>query len=238
MLLRYHMPLQDARARLKWGAPLVSKPATFAMARSAYFFLPARSQHAAYVHESLPDSKTHIRLLKILQGGFNQQVVCQMSTWPAADAPMYDAISYTWGDPDATTTIIINGKQKIVRRNCEYGLQQVSEVSQGWLWLDALSINQDDNEEKGHQVARMGQIYKQAVCVHACVGPHADNSERIFEVVRAQAPILKRMLKEGSSEKTKLFLPRAGRCFKLRSTALEIRTSFLMDAKARSTLLR
>lgn len=37
------------------------------------------STNVAYVHEPLPDSRTHIRLLKILHGGFDQHVVCEMS---------------------------------------------------------------------------------------------------------------------------------------------------------------
>lgn len=83
----------------------------------------------------------------------------------------------------------------------------------------------------------MGQIYKRAVCVHACVGGHADDSERIFRVVRDQERILKRMHEKVSRNNTFLDGMRS-RSFKLESVELEIRTSLLMDAEARSSLLR
>jgi hypothetical protein len=198
------------------------------------------SADTAYSHEPLPDSKTHIRLLKILQGGFEKHVVCEMSAWPIAIAPPYDAISYTLGDPNSTAMITINGRQMMVRQNCEYALQQVSAAR--WcrsrhFWLDALCICQVDTKEKNHQVAMMGQLYKQAECVHACVGPHAMDSEYIFEVVREHAPILKRMNEKGVLRDDG-FVPLAGRCFNLGSARLEIRASLLMGAKARCRLLQ
>jgi predicted AAA+ superfamily ATPase len=33
------------------------------------------------------------------------------------------------------------------------------------LWVDTLSINQDDNREKAHQIRQMGEIYKEAATV-------------------------------------------------------------------------
>ena len=38
------------------------------------------------------------------------------------------------------------------------------------LWVDALCINQADDDERGHQVGMMGEIYKRAQCVHAWLG--------------------------------------------------------------------
>ncbi|KAH8805438.1 heterokaryon incompatibility protein-domain-containing protein [Xylogone sp. PMI_703] len=38
------------------------------------------------------------------------------------------------------------------------------------LWIDALCINQMDEEERCHQVSMMGEIYKRAECVHTWLG--------------------------------------------------------------------
>lgn len=48
------------------------------------------------------------------------------------------------------------------------------------LWIDALCINQQDEVEKGPQVAIMGDIYRNATRVVAWIGPEADNSDVIM----------------------------------------------------------
>ena len=48
------------------------------------------------------------------------------------------------------------------------------------LWVDALSINQTNLEEKAQQVAMIGKIFQQSVRVLAWVGEHLDNSELVF----------------------------------------------------------
>jgi hypothetical protein len=45
------------------------------------------------------------------------------------------------------------------------------------IWIDAISINQDDEEEKAVQVSRMGDIYRTAHQVLAWLGPAEQNSD-------------------------------------------------------------
>ncbi|PZC88992.1 HET domain containing protein, partial [Pyrenophora tritici-repentis] len=117
----------------------------------------------------------------ITRGKFGQHVECEISAWPIDDAPPYYAISYTWGDPTNETEITINGKLLVVRRNCEYVLQQAFTAKPNkYYWVDAICIAQT-TQEKNHQVGIMGQIYSGANHVFACVGPHADDSEYLFQ---------------------------------------------------------
>lgn len=48
------------------------------------------------------------------------------------------------------------------------------------LWVDQIWINQKDEEERGHQVRQMKQIYAEAARVIAWVGPAADNSDLLL----------------------------------------------------------
>src|SRR5690349_1061293 len=94
-----------------------------------------------FSHDPLPDSPRHIRLLEILQGDFGQHVICTLSAWEFDTAPPYVAISYTWGDPNSTTDITVNGRCMLVRTNCEYALQQVfhnTKSQRQYVWLDAI----------------------------------------------------------------------------------------------------
>ena len=49
------------------------------------------------------------------------------------------------------------------------------------IWLDAICVNQPDNEEKGHQVAMMRDIYARAASVLVSVGEHYDNSQFLYD---------------------------------------------------------
>jgi hypothetical protein len=149
---------------------------------------------ATFSHESLPDSASHIRLLEVLAGNFGKCVVCAVSTWPLDTAPPYCAISYTWGDPNSTAVdVIVNDKPMVVRRSCEYALQQAFTMKQeklDYLWIDAICVDQNDLVERGHQVALMDAIYKRATLVLACVGPHADDSEFLPIICRKKERLL------------------------------------------------
>ena len=83
----------------------------------------------------------------------------------------YIAISYTWGDTVPTLPILVNGYSVNVRLNCWYALWQVRQQDYAYpVWIDSICINQSDSEEKGCQVAMMGDIFHGAEFVAACLG--------------------------------------------------------------------
>ncbi|KAJ5007996.1 D-xylose 1-dehydrogenase [Colletotrichum sp. SAR 10_66] len=134
---------------------------------------------AAFSYETLPDEKAYIRLLEVqeLDTTAVYGVRCQLTAWPLEHAPGFHAVSYTWGDPEQTTFIHVNGKLLKVRQNCEYALKQARcHGGTRFHWVDAICINQSDHQEKSHQVQMMGRIFKKADLVLACVGPAADDT--------------------------------------------------------------
>lgn len=177
-----------------------------------------------FTYTPLPNAATHIRLLQIvrLQDDRDQDqdqhqhqhqhhkppVHAQLTVWPLATAPPYHAISYTWGNPNETTHVLINEKHIEVRRNCEYVLKQAKWYEDSrhqrkcdkrkgglYLWCDAICIDQGNHAEKGFQVALMGRIYKGAERVLACVGEGAEGSEMVFsELSRRWDMLLLRMI--------------------------------------------
>jgi hypothetical protein len=103
------------------------------------------SRDDVFIYQPLPDPHTHFRLLKIIQGGFNQHVVCELSVWPIEQAPPYVAVSYTWGDSGFTSIISLNGQHMTVRTNRKHVLQQqahLKSASTDHLWVDAIYIDQ------------------------------------------------------------------------------------------------
>lgn len=154
-------------------------------------------KQSTYLHTPLPDPARYIRLLTIdtVEAGPPTPVHCSLSLWAAGSQPAYHAISYTWGNPDEAATILVDGRAMTVRRNCEYVLRQASlsaGASHRYWWIDAICINQNDEVEKGPQVAMMSSIYREAEGVLACVGEHGDDSDYLFEHIKLRLDGLSR----------------------------------------------
>jgi hypothetical protein len=101
---------------------------------------------------------------------------CEMSTVSLDDSPLYEALSYMWGEPDELRfQIRINGKLVNIRQNLWHALKafrskHVALEYRRKLWIDALCINQDNIEERNHQVGLMGTIYRRARAVLIWLG--------------------------------------------------------------------
>jgi hypothetical protein len=85
--------------------------------------------------------------------------------------PAYEALSYAWGDPNVLLPIILNSRVAHVTENLEIALRSLrSRDQERILWIDAISINQQDATEKSKQVLQMGQIYANAFKVLVWLG--------------------------------------------------------------------
>ncbi|KAI4705868.1 hypothetical protein J4E81_000753 [Alternaria sp. BMP 2799] len=99
------------------------------------------------------------------------------ATRPPLSKPKYVAVSYAWGTDMSTETISIIGEdgdvQSLrVRQNVAEMLRYLRiSSSDRLLWIDSLSINQADLEEKESQVKQMGAIYADASRVVIWLGP-------------------------------------------------------------------
>ena len=93
---------------------------------------------------------------------------------PRAAAPAYTAVSYTWGDREASEVILLDGRPFNVRVNlwsCLYYVGQAARSAALWyMWVDAICINQANSTEKNAQVGSMDEIYRNATCVSAWLG--------------------------------------------------------------------
>ena len=128
------------------------------------------------------DVASEIRLLLLHPGEEEEPISVDLGVWKLQHAPEFKAISYAWGEPEPTQQIYVDGKPRQVRCNCFYALWQARLNGYcSYVWMDALCINQQDNEEKGVQVQMMGSIYAAAAEVLASVGPGVDDFEFLFQ---------------------------------------------------------
>lgn len=114
------------------------------------------------MYTTLDEERREIRLLQLLPGKDNDVLECRLFI-SAGRQEKYEALSYVWGDPTATETILVNGTRCHVGQNLMQALQHLRQAEHPrLLWVDALCINQNDIEERAKQVQIMGEIYGNA----------------------------------------------------------------------------
>jgi hypothetical protein len=127
----------------------------------------------------------------ILETHPNPQQTPETYAPPSSIAPAfgvsYEALSYTWGSLDCLESIEVrataDGDAKepdgILRvgQNLACALRHLRlRDDSRTFWIDSICINQANLEERGSQVARMGQIYGLARRVIAWLGPASSDS--------------------------------------------------------------
>ncbi|CAO2657108.1 Nn.00g032340.m01.CDS01 [Neocucurbitaria sp. VM-36] len=127
--------------------------------------------HRGIEYPTFPSEGRHIRTLLLHAGEVRDPISCTLHVLDLDSQPAYDALSYTWGDPGVTESIQVGGIAVEVTLNLYTALRHLRHTSDDLvLWVDAVCINQSDNEEKSQQVAMMGDIYRQCAQVRIWLG--------------------------------------------------------------------
>jgi hypothetical protein len=105
-----------------------------------------------------------IRVLSLLPGLFDDPLECQLAVAPIEQQPMYDALSYMWGNPSDTRLITVENDQAFpVTVSLENALRHIRlQTRIRNLWIDAVCINQSDIKERSSQINLMREIYSRA----------------------------------------------------------------------------
>lgn len=117
---------------------------------------------AAYEYRSLKKGEIRIFILSPFIGP--HRIECTLEHVLLSDQPDFETLSYYWGR---------NSNYQSV--HCEGGTLDVTESlyriliylahrrrEKRRLWIDAVCIDQENNEEKGTQIQLMGKIYAQS----------------------------------------------------------------------------
>lgn len=119
----------------------------------------------------LDKARRSIRLLHVSREPHHNRIHYTTSVEDLSTKLYYEALSYTWGEPDKFNfRIWVDGVLVPVRRNLLCALRALRVLGHDVLWIDALCINQRNVEERNHQVGMMGDIYRQAHQVLSWLG--------------------------------------------------------------------
>jgi hypothetical protein len=140
--------------------------------------LPTSSRHATLDDIYLTLPQHHIRLLSlqntleaidITDGSAPLQ--CELAVFSLDSVPSYIALSYSWGDRNTTYPLSCLRQELQIQENLHAVLTRLQAVGfQDWLWIDAVCINQQSEEEKNQQIPLMRFIFSQAHMVRGWLG--------------------------------------------------------------------
>lgn len=143
----------------------------------------------SYCYDTLPVG--WIRLIRLLPDTPNTPLRCSLRTVNLFDfddingvartseLPIYDALSYVWGDVTHISTAYCDDHVLQVTCNLESALKRFRHTHKTTiLWADGICINQSSSTEKAQQVQLMGLIYWKAQRVHVWLGEDEEVEER------------------------------------------------------------
>jgi hypothetical protein len=116
-----------------------------------------------------------------------------LTVFEIQNIPPYSALSYTWGNPlpsegsdddvpwlKESHSIDCNGYSVGIRPNLFEGLISLAKLGfHGYLWIDALCIDQKTLAERNSQVSLMGKIYSKAAEIIVWLGKESRDTEGI-----------------------------------------------------------
>jgi hypothetical protein len=135
------------------------------------------------VYEPLSAKSFTIRVLRVKAGTRGKVIECELTTGLVSEM-RFEALSYVWGTFPVPHRIQVDNKPFYVTYNLYAALNELRQPDQDrLLWIDAICINQYDNEEKGVQVQMMREIYAGASQTIVWLGKGTKAISSTFEFV-------------------------------------------------------
>ncbi|KAF2828878.1 HET-domain-containing protein, partial [Ophiobolus disseminans] len=151
----------------------------------------------ALQYTPLDSSKRSTRLLRVEKASGDAEITCELREIDLEDQPQFIALSYTWNTGGGLDSLTCNGTTVQAGKNlCDF-LRRFRIDHELPLWVDALCIDQENIDERNHQVTQMASIYSSAMFTIAWLGEATGNEDFEsrqygFETRQAMIELLKR----------------------------------------------
>ncbi|KAK4031486.1 heterokaryon incompatibility protein-domain-containing protein [Parachaetomium inaequale] len=109
-------------------------------------------------------------------------IQCKLRHASLQDDLDYAAVSYVWAEVPGIEVIDVDGHTVGIGKNLWVLLNQFRGETPLVLWVDAICINQKDDQEKSEQVAKMESIYKRASEVKIWLGLSKDARDAVMDI--------------------------------------------------------
>lgn len=131
-----------------------------------------------YQYRPLP-AHGEIRILQVRPGHKADGIDCRLKqvSIASSDREDYDALSYAWEGQTPREAIQLDGDPFLVTPNVFSALKHLRlKKERRTLWIDAVCIDQQNNDERRDQVAQMRHIFHNAEKVIVWLGDGDDDS--------------------------------------------------------------
>jgi hypothetical protein len=149
---------------------------------------------ALIIYQRLDLLSDEIRILVLQQGEGDTPVRAYLTQTTLHNNLQYEALSYVWGDPGVTRSFQLRVADNMDSPGVEVEVQITTNLESALrhlrlkdrsrtLWVDAICINQNDPDEKVHQIGNMDDIYRKASSVCMWLGEEVNDSDAAMELI-------------------------------------------------------
>ncbi|KAE8382672.1 heterokaryon incompatibility protein-domain-containing protein [Aspergillus bertholletiae] len=150
-----------------------------------------KSEHVPYSTLRLGPNMTRlVRLLPPEKDG--SRIECELFNYILPERSvrkhLYEALSYVWGSESKPCTIFLNGIAFPVTKNLYTALLHLRDPQLArTIWVDAICIDQDNDDEKSIQIPLMRAIYAQADRVIVWLGEAIEDGDNALKRIHRLA---------------------------------------------------
>ncbi|KAF7515642.1 hypothetical protein G7054_g14475 [Neopestalotiopsis clavispora] len=142
-----------------------------------------------------PLGSEQIRLIRLHPGQLDDPIHCSLVTDSTSDPSSYEALSYEWGKPYPTHHVFLSDEEA----GCSFTVPRAALVTPNLhdalksnrrpdrplvLWIDAICINQQDDEEKSDQIKLMNRVFGNADRVLVWLGNETTSTAWAISSIR------------------------------------------------------
>jgi hypothetical protein len=184
---------------LRLGSGIFVRPGVGASDRNAIVNALTKPPPEPFKYDRNLVRGNEIRILHLKAGNATDKLDCTIKYCRLDGQSTFQALSYTWGspfiqtsnsqayqEPDRSHYLWIDGKPLQITESLDSALRHLRFPQEELcIWVDAVCIDQNHNEEKSCQVKQFRKIYEQASSVIVWLGPSAQGSDKAMDTLQS-----------------------------------------------------
>lgn len=145
---------------------------------------------SSFSYPTLPPEPHTTRMIRLFpHEDKNAPIQCEVFNYTLSEIDggkhLYEALSYVWESEEKTQSITLNECNLNVTKNLHAALIHLrNRQLERTLWVDAISIDQNNMDEKSEQIPLMRSIYAQAERVLVWLGEAIEDGDKALESIR------------------------------------------------------